>query len=95
MSVFINKSFPIHSLPWNQQTLIGYSAEFVFVALFCGIYFISNGSFVLLFISICLHHRAFLQMFQQLVNEFDPLNTNGNHPELYRKCIRFHISVKK
>lgn len=83
----------IHSLPWDQQTLTGYTAELCFVALFIGIYLISNGSFSILFVSICLHHQTYYKIFQQSMLEFN--HPNENHKELLRKLVLFHISIKK
>lgn len=91
--MFMNSKSLIHRLPWNQQTLTGYTAELCFVALFIGIYFISNGSFIILFISICLHHQTYYKIFQQSTLEFS--HFNGNHKELLCKLVHFHISIRK
>lgn len=58
------------------------------------IYFITIGSMLLLFISLCFHHRAFHRMFQQWINDWNTLATDENNNEFLRNLHVFHNRVK-
>lgn len=81
-------------LPWNQQTLIGYFGEICFDIL-TGEAFLTSGSFILFFISLCLHHQAFFDVFENLANRLGQPNIKQNDKLILCKVIRFHILVKK
>lgn len=87
--------WPIHCvrLPWDQTTPLGYMGEICFVIL-TGACFMICGSFILLFISLCLHHRTFYTMIQHFVTEFDDLQEKHSENEILCNLIRFHISAK-
>lgn len=58
---------------------------------------IANGTILLLFISMCLHHRAFYKMMK---NSIDKLNQKSNDEircdeKFLRDLIQFHISSKE
>lgn len=40
-------------MPWNQGTLLGYSGEIASIMIFSVTFFLLNGLFLLLFISLC------------------------------------------
>lgn len=52
------------SLPWNQQTPFGCFWEIVYHIVVGEVYLFLNGTFLLFFVSLCLHHRAFYERFQ-------------------------------
>lgn len=84
------------SLPWNQTTLVGYAVELTTLGSIGLFYFVVYGTFLMLFLSICMHHQAFSKMFKYLV---DKLNRSDVENQCDKKSlcnlIRFHISVKK
>lgn len=80
-----------YSLPWNQHTLIGYFGETFATLLIGEAYGIANGSLLLLFVSLCMHHQAFYQMFQYSTSKLESRNAQ----EQLCKLIRFHSSVKE
>ena len=84
----------IHSLPWNQNSPIGYICEILYCIFTGDCYFIANGAFLLLLISLCLHHRTFSKMFEHSVQAFD--QSNGNRDDHKQLCdlIDFHVSIK-
>lgn len=84
-SLIINFSFP-----WDQTTYVGYVTEIIATVLIvCG-YLILNGIPLLLFISICLHHRAFYRVFKQKIDKIKQWD------EIFLcDLVRFHASVKK
>lgn len=83
------------SLPWNQTTFGGYSAEMCVSVLFALGYQIPLGTILLFFISICVHHHAFYVIFENSIKKW---NRRREKSLLDRKficdLIRFHISVK-
>lgn len=58
-------------------------------------YYITHGSILLLFISICWHHQAFEQIIWQMMNQFNHLETDRNYKKSICQIIQFHITVKK
>lgn len=85
----------LFSLPWNQTSLLGYFGEITSVMTFTGVYLILNGTFLLLFTSICLHHRAFYKIIKQSI---DKLNLSEEHrcdAKFLCDLIRFHITIKE
>lgn len=80
-------------LPWNQDTLLGYLAEIVSIVVTDEAYLLTSGAVLLLYISMCLNHRAFYDMFQYLLK--DPPNRQQNHRKLLCDVIRFHTTVKR
>lgn len=53
----------LSSMPWNTQTPLGYAGEVLFGLLLSEAYLIGNGSILMLFVCICLHHKAFQVIF--------------------------------
>ncbi|XP_055305901.1 odorant receptor 22c-like [Sitodiplosis mosellana] len=82
-------------LPWDQETLMGFGFATCFDLFGADSYFISNGSLLLLFISMCLHHEAFLKRFQQEMSKFDHTLENTKHRDILCKLVRFHIITKE
>lgn len=84
------------SLPWNQNTPIGYLCEACVVFCTGCAYIIVNGSILILFFSICLHHRAFYQMIHHNLQNFNRCDEmKRDNEEFLCKLIRFHISIKE
>ncbi|XP_055305850.1 odorant receptor 4-like [Sitodiplosis mosellana] len=80
--------------PWNQHTVMGYCVE-ICADIICGFcYFFYNGIVLLMFISICWHHRAFCQIIGHLVRKLDQRDTSQNDKVLLSKLIRSHIQFK-
>lgn len=92
-----NELFPISidSLPWAQDTLIGYIGTTIYEILLGITYFIANGSLLLLFISICLHHEAFFKMFQHLLRKLETPDKHRNDTKYLCKIIRLQISARE
>lgn len=85
-----------YRLPYYQATLIGYCGECCFSAIAVFATLAVNGSFLILFFSICLHHQAFSQMMHHSIVKFNRDNEKErNSAEFLCKMIRFHITVKE
>lgn len=82
-------------LPWNQTSALGYAQDLFVEVLIGEAYMIFNGSFLLLFISICLHHQAFYKIFQLAVRKLDFSDRNQSDETTMCQLIRFHILVKE
>lgn len=58
-------------------------------------YLAFNGLVLFLFISICLHHRAFYKRFEHSVRKLDQMEQNVDIVKRnLREIIQFHNSVK-
>lgn len=78
----------------DQDTFAGYIAEIVYCCFGGEAYILSNGVILLLFVSICLHHKAFYQMFKHAAIKFDEPDKNRNDHEYICDLIRFHVKIK-
>lgn len=88
-------NFTNHSLPYNQTTPLGYFGDVVASIAIGQGYLITSGSIMILFISICLHHRTFFNMFQHFTRKLDQSNRNQSDHECLCHLIRFHLMVKE
>lgn len=79
---------------WNQRTPFGYFAEFGAIVLFGFAYLAVMGTFLVLFISMSLHHQAFYKMFQHKVDEMNRSNEKHCAELFLRHLIRFHTEAK-
>lgn len=96
--VFFLLSFHSFRLPWSQVTIFGYFSELILITIMCAVYSIINGVILLLFISICIHHRAFYQIIRHLVIKWNELNGNhcdNNDQKSICELIRLHILFKE
>lgn len=90
------RHFFCFSLPWNQQTLLGYFAETGFFALgaFASVLYFS--CYIVFYISFCFHHQAFYKIFQYHVNKLtDSQQNSSNNKKIIHKLIHFHSSIKE
>lgn len=83
------------SLPWNQTTPSGYFGEIAFM-LVCGqTHLITTCSPLMLFISMCIHHQIFYEIFDYSIDNWNGLDANENDEKFLCDRIRFHATVKK
>lgn len=82
-------------LPWDVETAIGYCGEITFHTYAGQGYIFFNGTLLLLFIAICLHHQAFYKVHQHLLNAFDRVDERRNNEEHLRKLINFQVSIRR
>lgn len=86
---------PIFSLPFDQQTLLGYFGEEALSIFTAEFYLIVNGSILLLFIGICLHHQAFFKIFHHGVSKLNHFHEDQNDEQLLCELVQFHILAKE
>lgn len=83
------------SLPWNQNTLLGYFGESLFIMI-CGIWHIfAIGVMMLFYISMCIHHHAFYEMIRNSLDKWNQRDENENDVKFVCDQIRFHITIKE
>lgn len=85
----------VPSTPWDQQTPIGYFAIILFSNLAAQAYLLTNGITLLLFISICLQHRAFYKVVEHSLRKLDYKDGKRLDKESLCKLIRFHMMIKE
>lgn len=83
------------SLPWDQQTPVGYFGEIIIAIALPEIFSVVLQMLLLLFISVCLHYFAFGEMFQEFVTEVDISSESHGQRESVRKLIAFHNQIKE
>lgn len=84
-----------YSLPWNQKTFAGYVAEICLSVVLVMFYMFFNGFYFLFFISICLNHQAFYQMFQHYLQDFNQSDGETIDKKLLCKLIRFQTTAQE
>lgn len=82
----------VFSLPWDQETLIGYIGMICCYLIAAGVYLIISAAFFILFISLCLHQQAFYEIFRHKLAKFEK---KQNDKKLLFEVIEFHNSVKE
>lgn len=82
------------SLPWPQQTLLGYFIEVVLSIVSTQMYLIPNGAFLLLFISFCLFYEAFYMQFWHFARKLNQSRHNEDQKKNTVELIAYHNSVK-
>lgn len=93
--IIIIKFFSIiFRLPWDIRTPIGYIGEVIFHIITGQMFLFCTGVVLLLFIAMCLHHKAFYQMYCHSLHKFECVVKKQNHAKNLCELIRFHASVK-
>lgn len=85
------------SLPWDQETLMGWIYESVFCCLIGSNYLCMNFSVLTFFIGVALFNRAFYKYFEALSSKFDEIS-DADHVRIKLqivKIVRFHIMAKE
>lgn len=60
--------------PWSYDNLYGWIGEYTFQMISGDLYLIISMLFASFFISVCLHHRAFSEQFEALLNQLNAKN---------------------
>lgn len=81
------------SLPWNQHTMVGYSAEIGFDIITGEDYLLCGAVFMLLFLSMCEYHSAFYEIYGHSLLMYR--NANANHKQNLFQTIRCHVLAKE
>lgn len=58
-------------------------------------YLFVNGIVLALFISVCVHHRAFFDIFNHLVSKWDFHNADRCDENFLCNLIRYHVTIKQ
>lgn len=81
------------SLPWNQKTPLGYFYEIIYQMTTTQCYYSFNGIFLILYISICLHHRSFYKISQYAISRWEQ-NSKINNKMFIHEMVQFHVTIK-
>lgn len=88
-------AFSSNSLPWNQETLVGYFGEIFYDTLTTEAGLFVYGSITVIFIFMCLHDQAFYEMIESAVKIFGHTEEGEIPSQSLCKLIRFHISARE
>lgn len=83
------------SVPWNPNTIVGYIGETYMNLIMGGCYLVFNGTILLPYISICLHHNAFSKIFRHFLQKFNHLDKYRNDELLIVKLICLGNTTKE
>lgn len=95
VKLVLNSIYFLFSLPWNQQTIVGYIFEIFADIFFAEGYLFSNGILLLMFISICLHHKAFHDMLRISARKLDGHDKDKKNKAICCNLVCFHVQVKR
>lgn len=82
-------------MPWNQSTNIGYSVEVTLSISDPEFYMVSNGVFLLLFVSLCQHHRAFYEIVEFTTRKIGIEENYESNAYLFGDIVKIHAAAKK
>lgn len=82
-------------MPWNQSTILGYFGEICFILVSCESGLLVNGTIVIIFISLGLHHCAFCKLLKHIIDESNRCHRKQCNKKLLRDLVRFHATVKE
>lgn len=81
-------------MPWDYHTPLGYSGEVIYGVLLSEAYLIGNGSILMLFVCMCLHHKAFYRIFRDYTRKLDHICGELQAKNHFHETIQFYVSVK-
>lgn len=85
------------SLPWDQNTFLGWVGEQIFTGMWCFAYMVVIMSITSFFISLGAFYRAYLRYFRALIVEINEVarTQKFRSKKLLGEMIEFHNSVKE
>lgn len=84
----------LNSVQWPQQTRSDYFIEIGFTLVFGEVSMCFNGTLMVFFISMCLHHDAFNKMLQHFLRKLGTPNSNHKNEKILCNLVRFHNLTK-
>lgn len=92
--------FLIRSIPFDENTLLGWIGLSVFGTSAAGINFAINVCFLSYYIVVCLHYRAFRVHFKEILGEIDRELAKSQYSNRVLKCIlaeavEYHTLLKR
>lgn len=82
-------------MSWDYHTPSGYAGGILFGIMQSEAYLLGNGSILMLFVCICLHHKAFFRMFEHTVKQLDETFQERDPTIQLCEIIKLHISIKR
>lgn len=84
-----------HSLPWNQDTLLGYAGEMLVGLLYVLIFWMIGCQMLILFIAICYYQFTFYEMFVHFVDHLKQSKKIDRKANAILKIVKFHRDIKR
>lgn len=84
-----------YSLPWMQETTIGYFGEMCICMIAIDDFYIVSGILLLLFISMSFHHCAFREIYQHSVQKLESTKRGEEKTQTWNELIEFHNLAKR
>lgn len=84
-----------HSLPWNQDTILGYAGEMLVGLLYILVFWMIDFQIVILFIAICYHQFTFYEMFVNFVVHLKQSKKTYRKTNAILKIVKFHKDIKR
>lgn len=82
-------------MPWNQKTSLGYFVEICASFTVVESYMVVNGTFLVLFLSMCEQHQGFYRVAQHLLKGLDQVHNRKTVEMLLKKLIRIHVMAEQ
>lgn len=82
-------------MPWDCETFFGYAGEIIFHVTFGQGDILFNSMITGLFVSICLHHEAFYEMFEHSLRKLDVIGNRQEARIVLCKLIDFHNTIRR
>lgn len=79
--------FSARSLPWNEENRIGYIAENCLFLISLSVYLVTNGTVLMLFISLTWILQAFSKMYRHTANKLKHPDENRNVEKTLCKLV--------
>lgn len=88
------------SLPWDEDTFIGWFCTFMYSVIFAGVYLLLNAYILSCFVTICVQFHSFRVHFEKIVLKLDGISEKDAEYGLKIKRIlceamEFHIMIKE
>lgn len=84
-----------HSLPWNQDTILGYAGEMLVGLLYILVFWMIDFQILILFIAICYHQFTFYEMFVNFVVHLKQSKKTYRKTNAILKIVKFHKDIKR
>lgn len=84
----------LNSVQWPQQTRSDYFIEIGITLVLGEAFMCLNGTLLLFFISMCLHHDAFNKMLQHFLRKLETPNSNHKNEKIRCNLLQFHVLTK-
>lgn len=88
------------SLPWNEDTFIGWFCTFMYSIIFAGTYLLLNAYILTGFVTICVQFHSFRIHFEQIISKLNRISEKDAEygikiERILCEAMKFHIMIKE